>query len=124
MGYGHHGEGQTKASRERADRNVRVEVTVLTAQELNGRGDIGVDPRRVARHVARHQLAERSLGALRPALFLRGARAAGGPFGCLGHDEEPGDLLAYYGVADLAGGLGPFQHEVDAAGALRIPLVG
>src|SRR6516164_3666417 len=73
---------------------------------------------------AGRQLAEGALWALRPPLLLRRAGAASGPFRSLRHRQHLGDLLPEYRIVDLAGRPRPLQDQIDAAGTLRIPLVG
>ena len=61
--------------------------------------------------MAGRQLAERTLGALRPPLFLRRPGAASGPFRRLRHDQQLGDLLPQHRIVDLPGRSRPLQER-------------
>ena len=79
---------------------------------------------RGAGDVAGRQLAERAFRPLRPALRLRGPGAARGPLGGLGHVSSLAISWRTTGSSMAPVSFARSQHQVDAAGALRIPLVG
>ena len=76
------------------------------------------------RDVAGGELTERAFRTLRTSLLLGSARTTRGPFCGFRQDHQLGDLLAHVGIRVRAGFFGSFDDEVDAAGALRIPLIG
>src|SRR5262245_16333209 len=74
--------------------------------------------------MASRELAERAFRPLRASRLLRGASAARGPLSRFCQDHQLGDLLTHVRFLVRTGFLGPVENEIDAPGALWIPLVG